>query len=548
MNTIMTSISRAGLKFFGVLVLGFVVFGANAVQAQESLTLSISPSLFDMSVNPGQEWRSNLRVINVNDYDLTVYVDVVNFVPRGESGEGRFMPVTPGEGEGVTLAEWFTIERGAIIVPREQSLEIPFSVRVPFDASPGGHFAAILVGTKPPTPEAGQAKVQTSQMVTSLFFARVAGDIIEEGTIREFTTTDRFLGSPEVTFDLRFENKGNVHLQPQGEIKITNMWGEERGLIPINQASQFGNVLPESIRKFTFSWKGEWSMADIGRYTAVATLAYGSESRQFASMQTEFWVIPFKLLFGILLGLILFGALISWFVRLYVRHMLVMAGINVEEYQAAKKNGLVVEKFRAQKAVKLHTPVTRGYVDLKLHLATAKDALGYLRQILVFIKKYQLFFIGILVIGIFIGFIAWYVGSATTNQRNYEVVYENADSNVTLTSEEIIYNQLRNERKLSQFTVSEHLPPVAVINRSGVPGLGAEVRLKLEALGYKVTTLKSETTSPQKRTVVIYKAGEETEALRLSSVLNNAPISTYETNDVSDKTLTVYVGDDAKRE
>src|SRR3989344_4620678 len=194
------------------------------------------------------------------------------------------------------------------------------------------------------------------------------------------------------------------------------MWGEERGLIPINQASQFGNVLPESIRKFTFSWKGEWSMADIGRYTAVATLAYGSESRQFASMQTEFWVIPFKLLFGIL-------------------------------------HGLVGEKFRAQKAVKLHTPVTRGYVDLKLHLATAKDALGYLRQILVFIKKYQLFFIGILVIGIFIGVIAWYVGSATTNQRNYEVVYENADSNVTLTSEEIIYNQLRNERKLSQFTV-----------------------------------------------------------------------------------------------
>src|SRR3989344_5974808 len=132
MNTIMTSISRAGLKFFGVLVLGFVVFGANAVQAQESLTLSISPSLFDMSVNPGQEWRSNLRVINVNDYDLTVYVDVVNFVSRGERGEGRFMPVSPGEGEGGTLAQGGPNARAAGLDPREQSLEIPFSVRVPF--------------------------------------------------------------------------------------------------------------------------------------------------------------------------------------------------------------------------------------------------------------------------------------------------------------------------------------------------------------------------------------------------------------------------------
>lgn len=539
----MTSISKAGRRLFGVLILCFVVFGANQSYAQESLTLSISPSLFDMSVNPGQEWRSTLRVINVNDYDLTVYIDVVNFSPKGESGEGRFMPVPPEGGEGVTLAEWFSIEREAIVVPREQSKEIPFAVRVPFDASPGGHFAAILVGTRPHAPEPGQAKVQTSQMVTSLFFARVAGDIIEQGSIREFTTSDRFLGAPEVTFDLRFENKGNVHLQPQGEIKITNMWGEERGLIPINQSSQFGNVLPETIRKFTFSWKGEWSMADIGRYTAVATLAYGNESRQFTSMQTEFWVIPFKLLFGILLGLVLFGALISWFVRLYVRHMLVMAGINIEEYQAAKKNGLVVEKFRAQKAVRIHTPVTHGYVDFKQHLAKAKDLFGYFRQSWFFIQKYQLFFIGIGVIVVFVSIIVWYIASATTDQRGYEIVYENADSNVTLSSEEIIYNQLRSERKLNEFTVSEHLPPVRVINQSGTPGLGAETKLKLEALGYKVTELSSDSTSPRKRTVVIFKSDQEVEAVRLSSVLNKAPVSTYET-DPADDTLTVYVGED----
>lgn len=547
MNTIMTSISKAVHRLFGLLILCFVVFGALPTYAQESLTLSISPSLYDMSVNPGQEWRSTLRIINVNDYDLTVYIDVVNFSPQGESGEGRFQPVIQGEGDGVTLAEWFTIEREAIVVPREQSKEVPFAVRVPFDASPGGHFAAILVGTRPHSPEPGQAKVQTSQMVTSLFFARVAGEIIENGSIREFTTSDRFLGAPEVTFDLRFENKGNVHLQPQGEIKITNMWGQERGLIPINQTSQFGNVLPESIRKFTFSWKGEWSMSDIGRYTAVATLAYGNESRKFTSMQTEFWVIPFKLLFGILLGLVLFGALISWFVRLYVRHMLVMAGINIEEYQAAKKNGLVVEKFQARNNVKLHTPVARGYVDFKQHIAKAKDVFGYLKQFWVFIQKYQLFFIGVAVIVAFVSVIVWFIANATTDQRGYEVVYENTDSNITLSSEEIIYNQLRSERRLNEFSVSEHLPPVRIINQSGVPGLGAEAKLTLEALGYKVTELSSDSQSPRKRTVVIFKSDQEVEAIRLSSVLNNAPVSTYETNP-ADNALTVYVGEDLSRD
>jgi len=546
MNMNTTLISRTVKnKFLVGLFFCLFAFTSSQVHAQDSLTLSISPSLFDMSVNPGQEWRSTLRVINVNNYDLTVYIDVVNFSPQGESGQGQFLPVIQGDGEGVTLAEWFTIEREAIVIPREKSREIPFSVRVPFDASPGGHFAAILVGTRPLVPEVGQAKVQTSQMVTSLFFARVAGDIVEQGSIREFITNKRFLSSPEVSFELRFENKGNVHLQPQGEIKITNMWGQERGIIPINQSSQFGNVLPESIRKFTFSWKGEWSMADIGRYTAVATLAYGSESRQFTSLQTEFWVIPFKLLFGILLGLVVFGALISWFVRLYVRHMLTMAGINVEEYQAAKRDGLVVERFRAQSTVKIHTPVTTGFIDFKQHLARAKDWLGFIQQLILFVRKYQLFFIAVVVIAVFIGAIAWYITNANTDQRSYEVVYENADSSVVLSSEDIIYNQLRSERRLTDFTVSTNLPSVKVVNRAG-PGLGAEAKLKLEALGYKVTSLQAERNVSQKRTVIIYKAGDETEALRLSSALNNAPISMYEASSV-EQGLTVYVGEDMAR-
>ncbi len=300
-------------------------------QAQDSITLSISPTLYDMSAEPGQEWRSNLKVINVNKFDLTVYAEVVNFAPQGEGGDGRFFPVDPTESDGSSLAEWFTITHEAIVIPREKTVEVPFSVKVPDNASPGGHFAAILVGTKPPETTPGQAKLQTAQVVTSLFFAKVAGDVIESGTIREFTTNKSIFSSPEATFTLRFENKGNVHLKPQGDIKIYNMWGEERGAIPINQYTNFGNVLPNSIRKFLLTWKGEWSASDIGRYTAVATLGYGTDEKQFTSSKTIFWVLPIKLLSAIIISWILFFVLVTWLVRVYVKQMLSMAGIGVED-------------------------------------------------------------------------------------------------------------------------------------------------------------------------------------------------------------------------
>ncbi len=542
----MISISKRSLNNCGAVLLGLFLLlqPLSPLLAQGSLTLSISPSLFDMSADPGQQWQSSLRVININDFDLTVYVDVVNFSPQGEGGDGRFLPVSAEGGNGSTLAEWFTISREAILIPREQSVEVPFSVLVPEDASPGGHFAAILVGTKPLIPEEGQARVQTSQMVTSLFFTRVTGDVIESGGIREFTTTESFLNSPEATFELRFENKGNVHLQPQGDIRITNMWGEERGVVPINQNSSFGNVLPESIRKFDFAWKGEWSIADMGRYTAIATLAYGSDDRQFSSAVVNFWVIPFKLLFGLLVGLGIFFALTTWLVKLYVRHMLTMAGIDVNEYQrVSKQKNAAGARLALRQRVKMQSPMRAGLNELKQRLALAGTKLEKVSVVLSFINQYRLFFGAVLLGLVFVLVVILYVSSANTSQRGYEVRYVNSDASVTLTSEEILYNKLRSERAVESVPKRSGLPQLKIINRSGVPGAGAEIRLQLEAEGYEVVSLEADLESVQAKTVIIYTAANERDALRLSARLNNALASLSEDSD-SDDVVTIFVGGD----
>jgi hypothetical protein len=527
-----------------LLSLLFILFISSTTHialAQSSLTLSISPSLYDMSINPGQEWRSTLRIINVNDFDLTVYIDVLNFSPQGEGGDGKFLPV-PSDATGSTIAEWFTISREAIVVPREKSEEVPFSVRVPMDASPGGHFAAIVVGTKPPVAQSGESKVQTSQMVTSLFFARVAGDINELGTIREFTT-EKFLNSPEATFDLRFENRGNVHLQPQGDIIIYNMWGQERGLIPINQGSQFGNVLPESIRKFTFAWKGEWSVSDIGRYSAVATLAYGTESRQFASAKTYFWVIPYKLLLGIFIGLAFFVATVTWLVRLYVRRMLVMAGIDINQTKHAHigTSGAITKK------IAIHSPLHAGLEDFKQRLRMTVTFGDKAKALLQFIISYKIFFIAVALIVCVVFILYWFISNANVDHRGYEVTYVNSDANVKLTSEDIIYNQLVATKGIPEPTVNDTLPLLSLVNRSGVPGLGAEARIRLESLGYRVVSLEADFSSPISRTVIVASLSNQESALRLSSRLNNALISTND-DEVNKDVITVYVGDDIESE
>jgi LytR cell envelope-related transcriptional attenuator len=536
----------AKLTNFIILSLLLFITGSLA-HAQESITLSISPTLFDISAEPGQSWQSNLRVVNVNKYDLTVYVEVVNFAPRGEGGDGRFIPIIDGSTDNATLAEWFSITSEPVVVPAEQTKEVPFTVSVPKDASPGGHFAAILVGTRPIDKKDGESRIQTAQMVASLFFAKVAGDVIESGSIREFTTAKTYLETPEVTFSLRFENKGNVHLQPQGEIKIFNMWGHERGILPINQHSNFGNVLPESIRKFVLTWKGEWSISEFGRYRAVATLGYGTDARQFTSSETYFWVIPYKLIAGIIFGLLFFFLTISWLVRLYIRHVLAMAGINVDEARVkmtVATNGTQPKQKRGAR-LKFHAPIEAGILDLSNRLENSSNFRSSLKTIMLFIKQYRLFFAGLGLFILFLGIIIWYLINANTEHRPYEVVYNNNESTTLRTSEDILYEQLLRSSAISpdSLIINSNLPAVAIVNRSGVQGVGAQSKLNLQKLGYSITKLEADFNSIQKKSVIVAGKNNYEEALELSKLLNNALVSVQETQS-DDSSIIIYLGEE----
>ena len=69
------------------LILGLLVvlFGypISKAHAFDKLILTITPPLFQMAIGPGEVWRSDLKVVNTNSYDLTVYASTMNF------GSGR---------------------------------------------------------------------------------------------------------------------------------------------------------------------------------------------------------------------------------------------------------------------------------------------------------------------------------------------------------------------------------------------------------------------------------------------------------------------------
>lgn len=400
--------------------------GAGVALAQSlSMSVSVTPPLLQLTIGPGETWASELKVINNNPYEATYYASVVDFAARGENGEGTFMPIlaqgttTPNS---YSLASWLSLSGEPITVPAGKAADIPFTVRVPHDAEPGGHYAAVLIGTDPGGTHLAGPTMRIASYVSSLIFVKIRGETTEKGRIREFRTDKVLYDTPAADFILRFENVGNTHLKPQGDITIYNMWGKRRGELSVNaEAGNFGNVLPQSTRKFGFSWTGDTDLLDIGRYSAVVTLAYGDDGRQNISAVTYFWIVPtapVAATLGSIVGVLL---LLSWLVRRYIRRALELERGRLGVALDAPLPSNAQPTFET-----LLEPLREGVVDLRRATTPSapvavSDRGATPLSFLGFVRKYRLFFLFVVVIAIAGWGALMYVHKVMVSSRNFQI-------------------------------------------------------------------------------------------------------------------------------
>jgi hypothetical protein len=306
--------------FFTVSILFIPLFFVNA-QIEDNLTLSITPPLIKNNINPGEKWVSAIKLINNNPGKIKIYTEVLDFKSKADGTIDLLPPATEqnnGQSGKYTLRQWLNIQEGPFEIEPFSSREIPFVIDVPEGADPGGHYAAILAGTRPYSEDKG-TNINVSSMLASLVMLNIKGDVIESGRIREFTTDRTFYNGEKIIFKVKFENTGNVHLLPRGDIVIYDMYGKNRGKIPINRNTEFGNVLPGSARTWEFEWEPDHSFINMGRYRAELLVNFGDNGTTTDNRLTFFWIMNFKLL-GITVGsLLAFFLLVFAAIRLYIR-------------------------------------------------------------------------------------------------------------------------------------------------------------------------------------------------------------------------------------
>jgi len=254
--------------------------------------VSLSPLTFELSANPGETISNVLKITNTDPTPVLISINVEDFTAVGEEGQ-----VTLQDDEGVhtySLAKWVTVTPSVLSLGPNEAGTVQFTINVPFEAEPGGHYGSVLATIGSASPSAGGVSV--TQKVGSLVLMNVAGDVTEQLFIEELSAKP-FSEYGPVTILSRFQNTGTVHLKPRGFILVKNMLGQEVEKLDLPQK----NVLPHSIRRIEVP-AGDKLM--FGRYEATLTAIYGSANQPLSSV-TTFWVIPWKITATVLIGLIL---------------------------------------------------------------------------------------------------------------------------------------------------------------------------------------------------------------------------------------------------
>lgn len=293
--------------------------------ANNGQALEIAPPIVTLTVNPGQVVHTQLSLRDVSDGDLIVTSQVNDFVAAGEDGTPKIL-LNSNDNDPYSIKGWISPFASMLLVPR-QIKTLPVTITVPANASPGGHYGVIRFSAAPP--ELQGTGVSLSASLGALVLLTVNGKINDSLSVQGFSAnhngkTGSLFESAPLNFEELIQNSGNVHEQPVGQVTVTDMFGKTVGGVSVNQPPR--NILPSSTRKFTEAFDSTviGNKHLFGLYHAHLQLTYGSSKKTLSDSLT-FWVIPYKLILGIIIALIggFFGLRI--FIRNYNRRIIAKA-------------------------------------------------------------------------------------------------------------------------------------------------------------------------------------------------------------------------------
>lgn len=170
---------------------------------------------------------------------LTDYVGVTNLTARPltftvygtdayNTDDGSFA-LLPAAQKPTDIGSWIGLGAAEYTVPANTRLDVPFSITVPADATPGDHAGGVIASIAEEAVDDKGQKVLVDRRVAARVYLTVAGDVaptLKIDSVRlEYTQSTNPAEGGEMTVRYLVRNTGNLRLGGTGSVRVTGPFG-----------------------------------------------------------------------------------------------------------------------------------------------------------------------------------------------------------------------------------------------------------------------------------------------------------------------------------
>lgn len=297
-----------------------------ATVPDRDFSLEVSPSPLVIDVSPGQQKTVDLKVRNASTTAEQLKIETRGFSIAHPSEQINITTNTPAD-----LAQWVHYSHPTFSVAAGEWFTQRIAINLPESAGFSYPFVVVISRQSNPAQPDGGAAIRASIAVFALVNIDKPG-ASRKLEIDSFKLDRNFYEYLPATFNITLKNTGNSIVQPYGNLYIQNSGNESQPLavLPVNQTGSY--ILPGSSKTTTSEWTDgfpfyktvknregteekqlQLNWDDLahfrfGHYTAKLVAVYNDGSRDVPIVrEVSFWIIPWRILLGVLVILIIIG-------------------------------------------------------------------------------------------------------------------------------------------------------------------------------------------------------------------------------------------------
>jgi hypothetical protein len=257
---------------------------------------------FDFGATAGATLSNYVAVLNYSAKPLSLQLYATDAINTSNGG----FSLLPASAKPVGAGAWISLpaKSATVKVPAQTTkapgmVIVPFTLRVPANATPGDHVGGIVASLQTFGQNSTGQNVILDQRVATRLFIRVAGTLAPKLTLTKLHATYHGtlnpIGRGSVTVSYQITNTGNVELAVNQGVTVTGLFGSKRAVsLPGVPLLLPGDSLVEKARV-----TGVWPEFLVGaKVTAHPFPAMGQTDPRLliVTASTKLWAVPWTLL------------------------------------------------------------------------------------------------------------------------------------------------------------------------------------------------------------------------------------------------------------